>query len=340
MNLGCENVKKMKWGVLGAANIAFNEVVPAIRRSEQGEVIAVASRNKEKAERFNVPTIYGSYDELLRDEAIDAVYIPLPNALHKEWVIKALNHKKHVLVEKPATLTAKDMKEIIVAASENKVVFMEAFMYQFHSQHKYVQEVLASGEIGDFNHIKAHFSFKLDNDQDIRLNRELGGGAFWDVGCYGMHAVTQVVAMKPNQVVMVGKVPQQHGVDTTSVAFFTDDKNRTAEVSASFEASFTDRYEVFGEKGTIKVEYAFRPDESEDEKGVVKVLDLNGHVVREKTFHDDQYLLQIEHIHACITAGKEPDYNAEKSLQVITSIESAYQSLQNSSKVVTFKLKD
>ena len=331
-------MRKVKWGVLGAANIAFNEVVPAIRRSEQGEVIAVASRNKEKAERFNVPTIYGSYDELLNDKAIDAVYIPLPNAFHKEWVVKAMNKKKHVLVEKPATLTAKDMEEIIESANENNVVFMEAFMYQFHSQHTYVKDLLKSGEIGDFLHIKAHFSFKLDDEKDIRLNQDLGGGAIWDIGCYGIHAVTQVVEMKPVHVSTIGKTSDKHHVDLTSVSLFTDEQKRTAEVSASFEGSFTDRYEIFGEKGTIRVESAFRPDVSKDGKGIVKVLNHDGHVLHEKVFDDDQYLNQMEHIQECILEGKQPNYDAKKSLQVITCIESAYESLQNSSKIVTFKL--
>lgn len=329
---------KVNWGVLGAANIAYEEVVPAIRRTKYGEVIAVASRNKEKAVKFNVPTIYESYDELLNDANIDAVYIPLPNALHKEWVIKAMNHKKHVLVEKPATLTSEDMKEIKNCSIQNDVVFMEAFMYQFHSQHEYVKKLLDSGEIGDYQHIKAHFSFKLDNKQDIRLDKDLGGGAFWDLGCYGIHAVTQIVGMKPNRVSMMGKVPKEYDVDTTSVAFFTDENNRTAEVSASFEGSFTDRYEIFGEKGAIKVEKAFRPDESQDGKGIVKVVDHQGHIIQQKTFENDQYLLQIEHFQSCIKHESQLIYDAKNSLQVVTCIESAYKSLKNISKSVTFKL--
>src|SRR5690625_3531544 len=259
-------MRKVSWGVLGAANIAFNEVVPAIRRSEQGEVIAVASRNKGKAERFNVPTIYESYDALLNDDAIDAVYIPLPNALHKEWVIKAMNKKKHVLVEKTATLTAKDMKEIVESANENNVVFMEAFMYQFHSQHTYVKDLLNYDKIGDLLHIKAHFSFKRDDENDIRLNRYLGGGAIWDIVCYRIHAVIQVVEMKPVHVSTIGKTSDKHHVDLTSVSLFMDEQKRTAEVSASFEGSFTDRYEIFGEKGTIRVESAFRPDVSKEDR--------------------------------------------------------------------------
>ncbi|MEI3612910.1 Gfo/Idh/MocA family protein [Pseudogracilibacillus sp. SO30301A] len=327
-------MNRLNWGVLGAANIAYDEVVPAIRRSSVGNVIAVASRNKEKAKRFNVSKIYDTYEELLLDDQIDAVYIPLPNALHKKWAIKAIDANKHVLVEKPATISKKDMEEIYEATKRNNVVFMEAFMYQFHSQHEYVKELMALGVIGDYQYVKTHFSFHLDNENDIRLNRELGGGALWDVGCYGVHALTQIIGMKPTQVSMVGKVDNKHNVDTTSVCFFTDENNRSAEVSSSFEGSFLDRYEIFGEKGAILVESAFRPDVSKDGAGKVKVTNLEGHVIENKSFTDDQYLKQIEHFQKCILNNQNPAYKAKDSLEIINYIEKSYQSLHNSSKSV------
>lgn len=327
-------MNRINWGILGAANIAFSELLPAIRRSQNGEVVAVASRNREKAIRFNTVKIYDTYEELLLDESIDAVYIPLPNALHKEWAIKAMNAKKHVLLEKPATLTLNEMKEISEAVKQNNVVFMEAFMYQFHSQHEYVKQLLTDGTIGDYQYVKAHFSFKLDDPNDIRLNRALGGGALWDIGCYGIHALTQIVGMKPTEVSMVGKVDSNHQVDTTSVCFFTDEKNRCAEVSASFEGSFLDRYEIFGEKSTIIVESAFRPDVSENGTGKVTLIDHDGHVIESRLYKDDQYLRQVEHIQDCIINHQDPKYNHHNSLEMVKYIESAYQSLYNSSETV------
>ncbi|GKV65866.1 MULTISPECIES: Gfo/Idh/MocA family protein [unclassified Sporosarcina] len=332
-------MNKVKWGILGAANIAYDEVVPAIRRSINGEVSAIASRNIERANRFNVPVVYNNYDDLLNDEMINAVYIPLPNAFHKQWILKALKKKKHVLVEKPATLSVKDMEEIIVAAEENKAVFMEAFMYQFHPQHQFVKNLMDSGIIGDYLHVKAHFSFMLNGEEDIRLSRELGGGAFWDVGCYGVHALTQIIGMKPTQVRMVGKVPEKYQVDTVSVAFYMDEEGRTAEITASFAGSFLDRYEIFGEKGTIVAEAAFRPDVTENGEGVVKVLDLKGHETQRETFAGDQYLQQIEHFQNAVVNDTEPVYNGTHSAEVINCIEKAYQSLYNSSEQVTIKEK-
>lgn len=324
----------INWGILGAANIAYTEVVPAIRRSHHGNVTAVASRNKEKAKRFNIAKIYNTYEDLLLDESIDAVYIPLPNALHKEWAIKAMDANKHVLVEKPATLSVNEMLEIGKAVNRNDVKFMEAFMYQFHPQHEYVIRLLKDGAIGDYQYVKAHFSFKLDNQNDIRLNRELGGGALWDVGCYGIHALTQIVGMKPTQVSMVGKMDIDHQVDTTSVCFFTDQDNRVAEVSSSFEGSFLDRYEIFGEKGAILVESAFRPDLSKDGVATVKMIDRDGHIIENNSFQGDQYLRQIDHFQDCIMNNLLPKYNVHDSIEVIKCIEKAYQSLNESSKVV------
>lgn len=332
-------MKHINWGVLGAANIAYNELVPAIRRSTTGKVIAVASRDKEKGKRFQTEKVYGSYEALLADETIDAVYIPLPNSLHKEWAVKAMNAGKHVLVEKPATLTVKDMYEIRQAAERNHVIFMEAFMYQYHSQHAFVQALLSNGTIGDYEYVKAHFSFKLDDPEDIRLNKELGGGALWDVGCYGIHALTQIVGMKPITVSALGKLQNDSGVDLTSVCFFRDQNNRSAEVSSTFEGSFVDRYEIFGEKGAIIVENAFRPDLSENGTGIVRVINHDGHTIQQKTFKDDQYLKQIEHFHACIINDETPIYHAEQSLEVINYIEKAYESLYNQAKVININLK-
>ncbi|KMY50996.1 Gfo/Idh/MocA family protein [Peribacillus loiseleuriae] len=322
---------KIHWGVMSAANIAYDEVVPALRRSDRTVVAAVASRSKRKAERFHTPVIYESYEELLDDSAIDAVYIPLPNSLHAKWAVKAMEKGKHVLLEKPAALTAQEMEAIKKAADDNHVVFMEAFMYQFHCQHKRVKELLESGIIGEYRHVKAHFSWMLDEVGDIRLNRELGGGAMRDVGCYGLHAVTQIIGFIPTRVSMSGKMSPDHGVDTTSTCVLVDNQNRIAEVSASMELPFINRYEIIGPKGSIIVDSAFRPDVSDDQHGKITVKDDNDNVILFEKFKDDQYLNQVEHFHDCILEGKQPDYNTNHSLQMAGYLEKSYQSLHNHS---------
>ncbi|MDQ1000756.1 xylose dehydrogenase (NAD/NADP) [Neobacillus niacini] len=322
---------KIRWGILSAANIAYDELVPALRRSARAEVAAVASKSTGKAERFNPPVIYDNYEELLDDSSINAVYIPLPNSLHATWAVEAMKKGKHVLLEKPATLTEAEMNFIKETAENNNVVFMEAFMYQFHRQHKRAKELLQSGVIGEYRHVKAHFSWMLDDGGDIRLNRELGGGAMRDVGCYGLHAVTQIVGFKPIQISMTGSIHPEYGVDTTSTCVLMDNKNRIAEVSASIELPFINRYEIIGEKGSITVDSSFRPDVSDDKFGKITVKDSNSNVICFERIKDDQYLNQVEHFHDCILTGGLPSYNAGHSLEMARYLEKAYQSLQNQS---------
>lgn len=324
-------MKKIRWGILSAANIAYDQLLPALRRSDRAEVAAIASKSEGRAERFNIPTIYKEYDQLLDEPAIEAVYIPLPNALHAEWAIKAAKKGKHILLEKPAALSASEMKDIQSAVLENNVIFMEAFMYQFHKQHKRVKELLESGYIGEYRHVKAHFSWMLEDPNDIRLKSELGGGAMRDVGCYGVHAMSQIIGLKPTKVTMTGKINPEYNVDTLSTCIFTDEKGRTAEVTASVELPFINRYEVIGPKGTILVESSFRPDVSPDHFGKVIVKDHNNQTVLYEAYEDDQYLNQVEHLHDCIINGWQPQYSVKDSLQVMHYIEKGYESLHNAS---------
>jgi xylose dehydrogenase (NAD/NADP) len=322
---------KIRWGILSAANIAYDELVPALRRSDRAIVAAIASKSIEKVKRFNIPCVYQQYEQLIEDPSIDAVYIPLPNSLHVEWAVKAIKKGKHVLLEKPAALTKAEMELIHDATQQNKVIFLEAFMYQFHCQHKRAKELLGSGIIGEFRHIKAHFSWMLEDSADIRLNTELGGGAMRDVGCYGLHAVTQMIGFKPVQISMSGKIHPEYGVDTTSVCVLKDAQDRIAEVSASIELPFINRYEIIGPKGSIIVNSSFRPDVSDDGFGKVTVTDANNNVILFERFKDDQYLNQVEHFHDCVLNEKQPVYNSYHSLKMAHYLEKGYQSLANSS---------
>src|SRR5699024_125214 len=141
----------IRWGVLSTAKIAQKELIPAIKRAVNAEVTGIASSSEEKAkevaQKFSIQKVYSSYEQLLDDPEIDAVYIPLPNHLHKEWVIKAANKGKHILCEKPAAVNAAEFEEMQAVCEEQDVIFMEAFMYHFHPQHERVKEIIASGEI-------------------------------------------------------------------------------------------------------------------------------------------------------------------------------------------------
>lgn len=171
--------RHLQWGVLGTSTIAKNAVIPAIQQSERGEVLAIASRSKEKAEalanELDIARAYGSYDELIADPDIEAVYIPLPNHMHKEWTIKAAQAGKHVLCEKPAALNSEEAVEMIEVCQQHGVLFAEAIMYRYHPKHRRVQEIIASGEIGTVRALHGNFTCNTADDKDnVRFKREIG----------------------------------------------------------------------------------------------------------------------------------------------------------------------
>lgn len=243
-------MKKLKWGILSTANIGKEQVIPAIKRAENADVVAIASRNeqtaKEAAEELNIPKTFSSYEALLEDPEIDAVYIPLPNGLHKEWVIKAAEKKKHVLCEKPAAITKEELDEMIAVCHTNNVTFMEAFMYQFHPQHEKVKELIRDGEIGDISFMNADFSFYQRDHTNIRLNKDLGGGAMFDAGCYTLHAIRNILDQEPTSAYASAHYDAELDVDLTMAGVLNFDNGLVATFNTSFDAISRDGYEVDG----------------------------------------------------------------------------------------------
>ncbi|MEO8416514.1 MAG: Gfo/Idh/MocA family oxidoreductase, partial [Ginsengibacter sp.] len=182
-------MQKVKWGILSTAKIGREKVIPAMQKGIFCEVVAIASRNfesaQQEAKRLNISKAYGSYEELLADKDIDAVYIPLPNDLHVEWAIKSLEANKHVLCEKPIGLTSQQA-EALMAAVNKKPHFkvMEAFMYRFHPQWQYAKKRVEDGTIGELKNIQSFFSYYNMDPDNIRNKKEAGGGGLMDIGCY------------------------------------------------------------------------------------------------------------------------------------------------------------
>ncbi len=330
----------IKWGILSTANIAQKQIIPALQAAENNEVYAIASesnKSKQVAETLNIPKAYDSYMELLADPDIEAVYVPLPNSLHKKWVIEAANKGKHILCEKPAALHSADLREMTNACAENNVLFMEAFMYQFHPQHQRVKEIIASGEIGDVKHMRAAFTFQLDlNKSDIRINPELGGGSIFDIGCYCIHASLFLLDQEPKEVYVSGNITANVGVDLTASGLLTFDNGITAGFHCSFEEPMTHQYEIFGTKGAIRVPFAFRPD-LRDGEGIISITDENGEA-REEHVSGDQYLLQVEHFSTSILQ-QQPINKGKLSNKNLGVIEACYQSLRTKSPVRVEKVK-
>ncbi|MGM0902826.1 MAG: Gfo/Idh/MocA family protein [Bacillota bacterium] len=320
---------KVRWGILSTANIALTQVIPAIQRYENTEVIAIASRSgkaQQAADKLNIPKGYDSYEALLEDSSIDAVYIPLPNHLHKHWVMEAAKRGKHILCEKPAALTADETAEMIQFCRSHNVKFMEAFMYQFHPQHHRVKEILASDAIGEVKQMRASFSFYLDDRvTNIRMNKEMGGGSIYDVGCYCIHAIRNILESEPLSVHANARIDSETGIDITSVGSMILENGTVATFDCSFDTTFRNEYEIIGTKGRIHVPRAFRPDVVGGE-GLILIQNAEGE--RTEKVSGDIYRSEIAHISQSIIRDLDLsafEDNTTKNMQVI---DACYQSIE------------
>lgn len=323
-------MEKIRWGVLSTATIGRTQVVPAIFRAENAEMSAISSRGDRvhaAARELGIPKAYESYEALLDDSDIDAVYIPLPNNLHKEWVIKAAEKGKHVLCEKPAALSAQEAKEMIDACRAHGVKFMEAFMYQLHPQHARVKEIIASGEIGDVKLIKSSHSFYLNNREgDIRMDKMMGGGSIYDVGSYCVQVIRHLTDSEPVKVQAIAELDEATGIDLTSTVYMKMENGVKAMFDCSFDMINRNEYEVIGTEGKIKVPFAFRPDIN---GGIGKVIVQNNGMSREEKIYGDIYRMEIEQFSRAILDDGEPVITAESTLKNMAVLDKCYESIRN-----------
>ncbi|MBI5307347.1 MAG: Gfo/Idh/MocA family oxidoreductase [Planctomycetes bacterium] len=255
-------MKKINIGVIGCANVAERCMLPAIKAANEFELIAVASRNREKAAnlaaKFSCEAIEGYADILNRDD-IDAVYVPLPTGLHEEWLIKALRKGKHVLSEKSLTTDYASAKKVIDEAEIRQLLVMEDFMFPYHRQHAFVKKLLLDGEIGDVYFFKSSFGFPPRGKDDIRYDRKLGGGALLDAGAYVVKATQMFLGRDLTLLGAFLKYDGRLDVDIYGGAMFTNNKDQISHVSFSFDNYYQCSYEIWGSKGKITADRAFTP---------------------------------------------------------------------------------
>ncbi len=255
--------KKLRWGVLGCAGIAKRSVIPGIQGSQTGEVAAIASRDvakaQETAEQLNIPVAYGSYEELLNDTSIDAVYIPLPNHLHMEWTLRAAEAGKHVLCEKPIALNASEAARMVEACASAGVHLAEAFMYRHHPRYEVIKNIIASGEIGEVRGLHGTFTFNNAGDSNnVRYRKEWGGGSIYDVGCYPISAARLLLGEEPEAVSVHGLLSPEHdGVDMMASGMLEFSGGVALTFDCGMWADFRNTLEVLGTEGRIEVPTAF-----------------------------------------------------------------------------------
>lgn len=314
---------KLRWGVLGCAGIAEKQFLPALLDSQEGTLRAIGSRDMDKAklwaERWGAERACGSYEEVLADPRVEAVYIPLPNHLHKEWTLKALRAKKHVLCEKPMAISVAECEEMLQVAEEEGCFFMEAFMYRLHPQIETCLAWIKEGKIGDVCLARGSFSFTLHDPNNVRLQDVEGGGSLWDVGCYPIHLMNLIFEGPPLEVMAQGHFET---VDYSMAGLLHYGPGKQGIFDCSFAMDHRSSMEIVGTKGTITIPTPWRPDKQE----VSLILSIG--LLREEHRMPIQnpYQLEIEHFRACLQGEVEPLLPGYLGQDVVAVIEACYQS--------------
>lgn len=277
-------MKKIRIGVMGCANIAERSMIPAIKSLDKFELIAVASRTKEKAaafaEKFKCEAVTG-YSNLINREDIDAVYIPLPTGLHEEWIINALNKGKHVLAEKSLATDYMAVKRIISKAENSQLLVMENFMFQYHRQHDIVRKLIEDNEIGKVHFFEGSFGFPPRSKDDIRYNKKLGGGCLLDAGGYLVKASQMFLGQDIEVCGAFLKYDEQKDIDIYGSAILKNDNGQIANINFSFDNFYQCNYTIWGSKGKITADRAFTPPP-----------DFAPQIILEKQNHKQEFVIK------------------------------------------------
>jgi D-xylose 1-dehydrogenase (NADP+, D-xylono-1,5-lactone-forming) len=324
---------RVRWGVISTANIGRAAMIPALQAAGNGELVAVASRSLERAQEFaaklGIPRAYGSYEDLLADPSIDAVYNPLPNSLHLEWSTAAMAAGKHVLCEKPLALNAAEAQAMVEAAARHGVLLTESFMYRYHPQTARVLALVAEGAIGALRLVHAAFTFRVTNPANVRLQPELGGGALMDVGCYCVN-VGRTLASAAGAGEPVEAQAYATWTESSVDGELAGSLRWAGGLLVQFDCALTlprrEYYEAVGSEGVISVPVAFLPG-----SGATTISVRRG---RESAQTEtipglDEYRAIAEHFAGAILHGTPLAYPPEEAVANMRAIDALYRSARN-----------
>lgn len=320
-------MKKVRWGVISTAKIGTEKVIPAMQQGEYSEVIGIASRNldaaKSAAEALGIPKAYGSYQELLDDAEIEAIYNPLPNHLHVPWSLKALQAGKHVLCEKPIAPTSMEGEELVEAARRYPdLKVMEAFMYRFHPQWQKALQLVLDGEIGELRTIQTFFSYFNDDPDNIRNMADIGGGGLLDIGCYAISLSRFIYGSEPKKVSGIVEYDPRFKTDRLASAMM-DFGRGTSTFTCSTQLAGYQGVLIAGTRGWVEIEIPFNapPDRP------TKIWHHNGDVLTEIAFDIcDQYTIQGDLFSLAVLEDTEVPTPIEDAVTNMKVIEAVFES--------------
>lgn len=327
--------KKINWGILGCAAIAKVRVIPGLLQADNANLYAVASRGRKKADEFRelfpVEKVYDNYEALLEDGNVDAVYIPLPNSMHCEWVEKAAKAKKHILCEKPLALNAEEAKRMYEICEAEGVILMEAFAYRHAPLIQKVKEVIDEGAIGKIKYLESHLTDVLTDMGNIRMNKDLGGGSFYDMACYNISAISYLLGFKePVRVKAFAEMDAEYGVDVSNTTLLQYEDGVQAASYSSLNSYSRGYYAIVGEKGRIEVPCNFNcryiQKFTVTKEGVVSNVEILEEKKTEYTVMcPDNYMMEIEQFGRCVLEGEKPLVSKEETLLNARILDKAFE---------------
>ena len=308
---------KLRWGVLGTARI-IRKTVPALRATKNGSVAGIASRSEEKADeyaaKYDIPQAFGSYEALLESPEIDAVYVTLPNALHHEWVVKALRAGKHVLCEKPLAMSAAECENIERVADETGLKVLEGFMYRFHPRFEKLQALMQAEVVGKVTFIRVAHSFAVEGEGNIRWVRKLGGGALFDVGCYCVNLSRTLAGEEPGEVLAFANYADAADggrVDSSLAGLLRFPGGVTALFDCGVDLERRNLLEIVGTEGRLYLENPFSLLE---EDSVIEEHHFGQDTVKHQLNGENHFTQMGEHFAEAVLNGTPLRYGLDDAV--------------------------
>ena len=333
---------KIKFGIIGCSRIAKQSAIPAIIKSEFAEIEIIGSRSLDKAKTFSNefnPKKFGTYEDVISDDSVDAVYISTPIGTHEDWAIKAASAGKHILCEKSSTTSFESAKRMIKHCKQNNVRIIEGFVFRFHPQHQKVKELINNNRIGDLVSFNGSFGFPAFPEGDIRYDSKLGGGFLNDSGCYPINASRMIFEEEPTGVSCNLSIDAKTGVDVKGTSYMIYENEKSASITYGNGSYYQSKYKIWGTEGIISLERAYSvPPDFKTNVNVQYSTENNWNGRKSENYQinaADHFIKMIDAFCLEISGNKKPSFNFEEELENQAKVMEAHRISSNEKRFVS-----